>query len=279
MLYTLAATACFALMDGVSKLLVLGHPLPLVLWLRHLFAFPFLLLLLMLTGTPIRWRSQRPALQFLRSALLVIQIAIAFVGFRALPLAEVHAILAASPLVVTAASAPLLGERVTPRAWFAVVLGFVGVLVILRPGLIPLEPAVLVVCAGIFVYASYQLLTRRVGRIDPPSTSFALQLLFSVLLLTPLGPLYWEPLAAWEWALIALLGALGTLGHYSLIRALALAPAALVQPFTYTHLLWVSLVGLLLFREFPDFWTVTGAAVVVAAGIWAILDISRRAPS
>ncbi|MCS6878889.1 MAG: DMT family transporter [Geminicoccaceae bacterium] len=264
-----AAMACFGAMDALSKLLVTDYPVPLVLWLRHLLALPLALLTLGPAVVRSGWRSARPGLQVARAALLVTEIGIVFFCFRALPLADVHAVLAVTPLVVTALSVPLLGERVGWRRWAAVAVGFLGVLVIIRPGLSVVHPASLLAVLAATMYALYNVLTRMVGTLDPPHTSFLWQSVVSAALLSLIGPFFWTPLAPRAWAQLLGLAALGASGHYLLVRALAHAPAVVIQPFSYTMLVWAVVMGYLVFGDFPDLWTITGALVVVAAGCYA----------
>jgi drug/metabolite transporter (DMT)-like permease len=263
------AMACFGAMDGISKHLVSHHPAPLVLWLRHLAALPLVLLVLGPTGVRRNLRSTRPWLQIGRTALLVVEMGIVLLCFRALPLADVHAVLAATPLIVTALSVPLLGERVGWRRWTAVAVGFSGVLVIVRPGFEEVHPALLLAALAAGMYALYNILTRLAGTADPPQTSFLWQTLVAALLLSLVGPFFWQPLTPFEWVLLGGLATLGATGHYCLVRALAHAPAVVVQPFSYTMLVWAVVIGYLVFGDLPDRWTVSGALVVVGAGCYA----------
>jgi len=266
---TVFAMACFGAMDGISKHLVTHHPAPLVLWLRHLAALPLVLLVLGPAGVRRNLRSTRPWLQIGRTALLVVEMGIVLLCFRALPLADVHAVLAATPLIVTALSVPLLGERVGWRRWTAVAVGFSGVLVIIRPGFAEVHPALLLAALAALMYALYNILTRLAGTADPPETSFLWQTVVAACLLSLVGPFFWEPLTPFEWVLLGGLATLGATGHYCLVRALAHAPAVVIQPFSYTMLVWAVVIGYLVFGDLPDRWTVTGALVVVGAGCYA----------
>jgi drug/metabolite transporter (DMT)-like permease len=263
------AMACFGAMDGISKILVTVYPAPLVLWLRHLAAVPIVLLVVGPRWAARHARSARPALQLGRTALLVVEMGIVLVCFRALPLADVHAVLALTPLLVTALSVPLLGERVGWRRWTAVAIGFLGMLVILRPGLGVVHPAALLALLASAMYAVYNILTRLVALADPPQTSFLWQTVAGAALLSLVGPFFWTPLAPLHWALLLALAALGATGHFCLVQALARVPAVVVQPFAYTMLVWAVVIGYLLFGDLPDRWTVAGALVVVAAGCYA----------
>lgn len=263
------AMACFGAMDGISKHLVTHHPAPLVLWLRHLAALPLVLLVLGPRGVRRHVHARRPWLQVARTTLLVVEMGLVLVCFRALPLADVHAVLAATPLIVTALSVPLLRERVGWRRWTAVAVGFSGVLVIIRPGFAEVHPALLLALLSAALYALYNIMTRLAGTADPPRTSFLWQTVTAAFLLSLVGPFFWQPLTGFDWALLLALATLGASGHYCLVRALAHAPAVVIQPFAYTMLVWAVVIGYLVFGDLPDRWTVTGALVVVGAGCYA----------
>jgi drug/metabolite transporter (DMT)-like permease len=269
-LLTLLAMGMFGTMDGFSKYLVQIYPAPLVLWLRHLVAVPLVLLVLAPRRPVAALRATRaPWLQLGRTALLVVEMGFVLVIFRAMPLADVHAILAVTPLVITALSVPMLGERVGWRRAVAVAAGFVGVLVMLRPGLVALQPLALLACLCAVMYAIYGILTRKVALTDRAETSFLLQTVIAAALLTVIGPFFWEPIALRHVPLFLGLGLLGAVGHYCLVKALANAPAVVVQPFTYTLLVWAVVIGYLVFGDLPDRWTVLGALIVVGAGSYA----------
>jgi drug/metabolite transporter (DMT)-like permease len=269
-LLTLAAMGMFGCMDGFSKLLVQTYPPWLVLWVRHMVALVLVLAVLAPRHPVTALRaSRRPGLQVVRTLLLVTEMGFVLVAYRTLPLADAHAIFAASPLVVTALSVPLLGEQVGWRRWLAVAFGFFGVLVILRPGLVSIEPAALLATLCMLMYAGYLILTRLVARVDRAETSYLVQTVTSAIALSIVGPFFWMPLGWRDLPLFVGLGALGALGHYCLVRALAVAPAVVVQPFTYTLLLWAVLIGYVVFGDFPDAWTIGGAMLVAGAGLYA----------
>lgn len=269
-LLTLTAMGCFATMDGFSKVLVGHYPAWLVLWLRHLVALA-LVLAVLAPHRPLTLlrATRRPWLQLVRTLLLVTEMGLVLIAFRTLPLADAQAIFAATSLVVTALSVPLLGERVGWRRWLAVAVGFLGVLVILRPGIGTIQPAALLATGCTVMYALYQILTRLVSRADTTATSYLLQNLISVGLLTLVAPLVLAPIELRHVPAFVALGVLGAAGHWCLVRALSAAPAVVVQPFTYTALVWAVIIGYLMFGDLPDLWTVSGGLMVVAAGVYA----------
>lgn len=272
----LAAMVMFGLMDGASKFLAeTGYSPAQILFLRYLFSIPVALLIVAPVGLRVASRTARPFFQLLRVIILVTEMGLVLVAFRLMPLADAHALFAATPLLVTALSMPLLGERVGPRRWAAVVVGFLGVLVIIRPGMATLNPGMIWALLSVGLYALYQVMTRIVARVDRPETIFFVQIIIGSFLLLPLAPWVWvtPPLAHWPFFL--LLAGLGCGGHLLLIKALSYAPAVLIQPFTYTMLVWAVLFGWLFFGDVPDRWTMLGAGIVIAAGLYTAIREHR----
>lgn len=272
----LAAMVMFGLMDGASKFLAeTGYSPAQILFLRYLFSVPVAMMMVAPVGLGVALRTQRPLFQLVRVVILLIEMGLVLLAFRVMPLADAHALFAATPLLVTALSMPLLGERVGPRRWAAVIVGFIGVLVIVRPGVGQLHPGVVWALVAMSLYAVYQVMTRIVARVDRPETIFFIQIVVGSILLLPLAPWVWvtPPLAHWPFFL--LLAALGAGGHLLLIKALSLAPAVLIQPFTYTMLVWAVLFGWLFFGDIPDGLTLLGAAIVIAAGLYTVVREQR----
>jgi drug/metabolite transporter (DMT)-like permease len=271
----LSAMLLFGLMDAASKFLSARYPTPQIIWLRYVFTIPMVLAVLAPRGLGRCLRSARPGLQVLRSVLLVTEIGLVVWCFGRLPLADVHAVLALTPLAVTALSVPVLGERVGLRRWAAVAVGFAGVLIILRPGLGVVQPAALVALASVLLYGLYQVLTRLIGRVDSAETSLIWQLAVGAALASFVVPLAWRTPLLEHWPVFVVVAALGGVAHYCMIRALQLAPAAVIQPFTYTLLLWAVVIGYVGFGDLPDRWTLLGGAAIVGAGLYTAVREHR----
>jgi drug/metabolite transporter (DMT)-like permease len=265
----LIANLGFAGMDAVSKTLVVDYPVAQILWVRYAFFAAFATALSLRSGGPLAGlRSQRPALNVLRAVILLAEIGCFVVAFRYLPLAETHSIAAVYPLIITALSAVVLGEFVGPRRWAAVAVGFVGVVVILRPGLGVFNPAALIPLAGAALFAVYQIMTKVVARRDSMVTILLYTGWIGFALTSLTGPFYWTPPDVKGWILLPIAGFMGVVGHLLLIKALELAPASVLQPFNYTLLVWATAVGFLVFGDLPDTVTVLGAGIVVASGLY-----------
>jgi len=271
-LLVLAAMFIFAVMDGLTKIVSQTLPIPQILWVRNIvFTCLAVAMLRRQSKGGSIWtlaRSQRPLLQTFRAVLLVIESGMFMFAFKLMPLADVHAVAAVAPLLVVALSVPMLGEKVGPRRWAAVVVGFIGVLLIIRPGFEKIEPPVLIVLAGAAMWALYQILVRLCARVDRPETTTLYTALAGLGATTLVGPSVWQWPDAQGWALLAAIAVMGSLGHTALIRALGMTEPALLQPYNYSLFVWAVVVGFLMFAHIPDNWTLAGAAVIIVSGLY-----------
>jgi len=275
--FALFAWLLFASMDAGSKLLAEGYSIIQILWVRFLSQAVIAGWLAGRHGLVAGLRTRHVWLQSLRSLILVVEIGLFILAITVLPLANAHAILAVTPLLVTALSVPILGERVGWRRWSAIGVAFLGMLIILRPGFGAMQPMALVALSCAVMFATYQVLTRMVGRDDPPMTTLFYTALVGAVGLSLIGPLYWDWPDAGGWALFAMVAGLGSSGHFMLIKALQLAPASVLQPFSYTVLVWATIVGFVVFGSLPDWPTVLGASIIVASGLYALYRERKRA--
>ena len=258
--------------DALNKGMSESLPLAQRLWVYYLAFAATMALAVWRRGDRVAWRPARPGLQVARALVLVVETGLFAASLRYIQLADMQAVAAASPLFVLAVSAPVLGEPVARRAWIAVALGFVGVLVVVRPGLRELNLGYVLVLIGAALWALYQILLRIVGRYDPPSTTTLWTALAGVAALSLVGPFFWTWPDATGWLMLAGLAACGTLGHVLYAIAFRVAPAAILQPFGYLNLVFAIFWGWLIFGQFPDAWTIAGAALIVVAGIVALRE-------
>ena len=260
----------FGVMDGLGKFLAADFPLLQLVWARNAFAIPVILA----TTAPAAWlgllRCERPLLQAGRALLPLLASAAVLLGLRFMSLADATAISFASPLFVVALSAPILRERVGTAAWVGVGLGFLGVLIVVRPGIGSIAWAALLPLANALLFALYQVLTRLASRADPPATTLAWTILTGFLLTTPLLPLGWSNGTLAGWFLLILSGLLFGAGNLLLIRAFAAAPASILTPFTYTQMLAAVLFSMVVLGDLPDPWTLAGTALIVLAGLYVL---------
>jgi len=220
--------------------------------------------------------TRQPLVQAFRGALLVVEINVMVLAFVLLGLVESHAVFACYPLLVAALSGPVLGEHVGWRRWTAIAVGFVGVLIILQPGVAVFSPAAAVPLLSACMFALYALLTRYVARQDSTATSFFWTGTVGAVVATAIGIGFWEPMSQPDWLWMAVLCVTGASGHWLLIRVYEVAEASAVQPFAYLQLVFASAIGLLVFGETLEPHVTLGAGIVVAAGLFTLFR-SRRA--
>ena len=272
----LLAMLLLACMDAISKKLAADYAVAQILWVRFLVFAAFALYMARDVGLRSGLRTTRPLLQIVRSLLLIADIGVFVLAFRYLPLAETHAVAAVSPLLVTALAVPFLGERVGIRRWAAVLVGFAGALVIIRPGFAAFGAPFLLPLVGAAIFAVYQIMLRSLGQTDRTETTVLYTGLVGAVALSLVAPPFWRPPDMEGWVLLILAGLLGTAAHVILIRAFAIAPAAALQPFSYTLLLFATVIGYLVFHDLPDPWTILGGALVVGGGLYTLYRESRR---
>jgi drug/metabolite transporter (DMT)-like permease len=268
----IATTAVFATQDGFSRHLAGEYNVFMVVMLRYWFFAAFVIALAVRQSGSIRAaaRTSQPGVQILRGVLLAGEICVAVLGFVLLGLVESHAIFTSYPLMIAALSGPLLGERVGWRRWVAVGVGFLGVLVILQPGVTVFSPYALIPLASSFMFALYGLLTRYAARADTTATSFFWTGVVGAVFMTGLGLWHWEPMTPRDWGLMACLAVLGVTGHWLLIKCYEVAEAGAVQPFAYFQLVFASTIGLVVFDESVEGNVLIGAAIVVGAGLFTL---------
>ncbi|WP_370513007.1 DMT family transporter [Oceaniovalibus sp. ACAM 378] len=268
----ICTTVIFALQDLLSRHLAANYNVYVVVMLRYWFfgIFAVTIATRRAGGLAAAARSRHPWVQLLRGLLLPAEICVMVVAFVQLGLVESHAIFAACPLLIAALSGPVLGERVGWRRWAAIGAGFSGILVILQPGSALFTPAGLIPLAAGFMFALYSLLTRYVARGDTAATSFFWSGVIGALAITPIGLWYWEPMTPGDQVVMAALCVLGALGHFLLIKVYEVAEASAVQPFAYLHLVFATLLGILVLGEDLRPAVGLGVSMVVAAGLFTL---------
>jgi len=271
-LLMVVATFVFAAQDGISRHLAESYNVYMIVMIRYWFFLLFVMTVSkMRTGSVTEVaRTEQPFLQFFRGVLLAVEIFVTVLAFVYLGLIEAHALFALYPLMVAALSGPVLGEKVGWRRWAAISVGFLGMLIILQPGLKVFSPNALIAIAGAVLFAIYNLLTRKAALRDTAATSFFWTGIGGFVIMTMIGPFYWEPMAPQDWQWMALLCVTGAAGHYALIKAYEKAEVSTVQPFAYLQLVFVSFIGVTIFGEDLPFTTALGAAIIVGAGIFTL---------
>ena len=273
-----AAVLCFSILDTSAKWLVSGLPLLQIVFMRFLGHTVFTAAVMMPRSRMNLLRTRRPWLQLLRAMMLPCMTAMNFWALQYLQLAETGSIQFLAPIVVALLGVRLLGERLDTGRWIAIVVGFVGVLIILQPGSRGFHPAMLVSLLQTMLYACFILLTRVLASADRPESTNFLSALGSTIVIAPFGLAAWQmPSSALEWFLVIVTGVTGGLGHYLLALAHRFAPASTLSPFIYQQILYMCLLGYLVFGDVPRPAVVVGAAVVVASGCYLLLRERRGA--
>lgn len=275
-LLILGTMAIFVTTDTLAKYLMQTYSVAEVTWARFVFHMPVVLALMAAQRSRTVFRSRNLRNQIGRSVTQLASTLLFFLAIAYLPLATAVAIAFVQPLLVTALSVPLLGEKVGPRRWAAVVAGFAGALIIVRPGAGMHWAALLPLCMA-FTSGLNQVMTRRVAVLDQPATSLLYNAVLGVAVMSLAAPFDWRPPDGAGWAMLAAVGLLGGAGHMLMILAFARAPASLLAPFSYTQLVWATLFGLVLFGDLPDRWTIIGAAVIVGSGLYVLYRERRQA--
>ena len=271
----LAIMFAFAVMDGLTKLLSQSLPIGQIMWVRNIVFAALSITLLRIECKAQNWtlaslaRSERPWLQFWRALLLIIESAIFMLAFKLMPIGDVHAVAAVAPLLVVALSVPLLGEKVGPRRWLAVFVGFIGVLLIIRPGFENVEPPVLIALLGALMWGVYQIMVRMCSRVDRSQTTTLWTALVGLAATSLVGPFVWVWPTMEGWLMLGAIAIMGSVAHTVFIMALSITQPSLLQPYNYTLFVWAVLVGYLFFGDVPDKWTLTGATIIIASGIYA----------
>ena len=273
-LFVVLATLAFALSDTVTKHLAMRYPVPVVMALRYLVNLGLLTLFLW-PGLGARlWQARRTWLILTRGLCLAGASLTMAWALRVMPVGETVAIIYLAPFAVMLLAVPLLGERVSTVGWAGAALGFVGVLLIVRPGgsLDPLGVFFALVNAGLAT--AYHLLTRLLSRTETTTsmlfhTAWVGAVIFCVMAIPSLHG--FAPSVS-DVGLMALLGALMTIGHFLFTAAYREAPASLLAPVNYLHLVWAGGLGWLVFAHIPDGWSLLGMAMVTAAGVAVALN-------
>ena len=264
---SILAMLCIAGMDATGKILTQTYPIVQIMAVRFGIFLAVAIAAVSRKGSLANLASKNVGIQILRSLLLVIEVSVFILAFSLMPLADVHAIAAVSPLIVTVLAGLFLRETVGTRGWVSVAIGFVGALIIIRPGMEAMSwHAVIPVC-GAILWAGYQILSRHVAEFDRPETTVLYTASIGLMVFGILAPFYWVAPTPVGWRLLILNGVLGSTGHYILIKALDLAPASALQPFSYSLMIWAIVIGYFTFGDLPDIPTFLGAAIVIGAGI------------
>ena len=267
----------FAGADTVAKFLA-GHYHPIqIAGIRQTGLLIGALLWVLLKGTA-DLRTSKPGLQIFRGTCAAISATLFVFSLRYIPLADAATIAFVAPFFVTIMGAALLKEKIGPRRWFAIIAGFSGTLVVMRPGFAAFHPAYLLVLASAFLFAVRQVVSRNLAATETTLSTVAFTAVVSVAILGLLQPLIWTPIQPNHILLFILYGALGATGEFLVIKALEIALAVVVAPLQYTMILWTSFFGYAVFGNLPDKFTLLGSTIIISSGaftLWREYQITK----
>ena len=269
--FAIFAYLAFSLLDTIQKTLIIYYSVFQILFIKYFFTF-FLSLIESKRKKNFKfYLTSNWKLQLLRSLLSILESGCFILAFRYLSLADAHSIGALTPIVVVVLSYIFLREKISPRIWFAVFIGFIGVLIVMRPGLTVFDPASLIPLAAAFFLGLYQIVTRKVSAVDKNETSLFYAGIVGMFLMGFISFFYWKPISV-DFILMFLgVGALYSSGVYFQIVALSKARASIVQPFHYTLIFWSIIFGFIFYKDIPDLFTITGAVVIIISGVYIFI--------
>jgi len=272
----LLAFALYATHDTVVKYLGGSYSVFQILFFSGVFSFPLVILMLLQDPTPGTLRARHLWWNLARTASMVTGWAAVFYAFSVLPLAQTYAILFATPLLITLLSIPVLGEKVGLHRGAAVVLGLAGVLIVLRPGSADLSPGHGAALLAAACSATSSVIVRRIGRDERAAVLMLYPMLAGFVVMGALMPFVYVPVAAIDLGAMAVVAALAFGAALCIIAAYRRAEASVVAPMQYSQMIWAVLFGWLFFSEIPDLWTLVGAVVIIASGLYILFRESRR---
>ena len=269
-LFAVAAYFSFSILDAFQKTAVINHSIFQLLFIRYIFT-----LLLSCSEAKRKknykfWQSNNVKLQVLRSFFSIIESGCFVLAFRYLSLADVHSVGSLTPVIIVVLSALILKENVSPKTWIAIFVGFLGVLIILRPGLSIFDMKSLLPLMAAFFLGLYQVVTRKVSENDSTETSLFYTSLIGFIVMSILAFVYWQPLTLNSYFLFTCIGIFFSMGIYFQIIALSKARASIIQPFHYTLIFWAIILGYLVYDDLPDIPTIVGAIIIATSGIYVL---------
>lgn len=275
--FIVIAVLCFGSLDTTTKLAAGVVPVAMAMWVRYLVQTTVTAAVLLPARGTALFRTRRPMMQFVRGLMLLTCSVIAFVSLRHMHVGEFTAIVMLTPLLLTVVAAWALRETVSWLRWACVIGGFVGTVVVIRPGRELFQLATLLPLLLVAANTAFQILTSRLAKTDDPGTMHFYTGLVGLVLTTLALPLVWQALPLRLWGVIALIGALGTLGHFLLIVAYTRTPVAVLTPYLYLQIAFAALGGWIVFAHVPDAWSLAGIALIAVCGVFGTWLTGREA--
>ena len=269
-LFVVLAYFSFALLDTVQKTAVLYHSIFQLLLVKYCFVLFLSIFESRRKKKYNFYKSKNLKLQIIRSVLSIVESGCFILSFKYLSLANTHSIGSLTPVIIVALSAIFLKEKVTPKIWIAIFIGFVGVLIIMRPGLSIFDAKSLIPLLAAFVLSLYQIITRKSSAYDSPETSLFYNSIIGIGAMSIFSFFFWEELTPSSFLFFIAVGIFFSLGLYFQIIALTKARASVVQPFHYTLIFWAIILGYIFYDDIPDLPTLIGAGIITLSGIYVL---------
>ena len=270
--FNLLAWVMLPIMDGFAKYLSSDLPVLQITWARYFFTVAFTFpIMFFFYRNQLKW-SEKPKLQFLRGLILLTANICFFYSISVISLAKALTLAFVAPLIVTAFSPIFLSEKVGLRRWLAVIIGFIGSLVVIRPGFVEINLASLTALGAGVMYGFYLIITRKLSTSDNPLLTLLLTGVVGATIISMVMPFVWVKPTLNQWSMMAAIGIFACVGHLFLILSLKYADASKLAPFSYFEIITNIIIGYYFFSDFPDNWTFLGLLIIVLSGIY----ISRR---
>ena len=276
MLFAVMAYFSFSLLDAVQKTAIIYHSVFQLLFVKYCFVLMLSLIESKRKKNYTFYKSGNIKIQLLRSVLSIVESGCFILSFRYLSLADAHSIASLTPVLVVALSAIILRENVSLKTWISIFVGFIGVLIIMRPGLSIFDPKSLIPLAGAFFLSIYQIVTRKASEKDSTETSLFYTSIVGIILIGIIGYNFWQPLMEQSFLFFIAMGVFFSLGLYFQIIALSMARAGIIQPFHYTLIFWAIILGYIFYNDFPDIPTLIGALVITLSGIYTLYSKGKH---
>jgi drug/metabolite transporter (DMT)-like permease len=275
-LLAILAYFSFSLLDVTQKTLVIYYSVFQLLLIKY-----FFVLLLSLIESKRKkninfYKSKNIKMQIFRSMLSVLESGFFVLSFKYLSLADAHSVGSLAPVIVVALSAIILKERVSTKTWIAIFIGFIGVLIILRPTSSIFDPKALLPLVAAFALGLYQVITKKVSEYDPTEVSLFYTSVVGIIIMSFLASSFWRPIYSSSYILFLAIGVFFSLGIYLQIIALSKARASIIQPFHYTLIFWAIILGYIFYDDVPDIFTIIGTLIITTSGIFVIKQTSLK---
>ena len=274
-LFAILAFFSFSILDAIQKTAVIYHSIFQLILIKYLFTLFLSFFESQRKKNYVFYKTNNFRLQITRGLLSLIESGCFVLAFRYISLVDAHSVGGLTPVIVVALSAIILKEKVSAKIWLAIFVGFIGLLIIMRPGLSIFDPKSLIPLVGAFFLGLYQIVTRKVSENDSTETSLFYTSIVGILLMSVLSYYNWQPLLSISYILFIGVGLFFSLGIYFQIIALSKARASVVQPFHYTIIFWSIIWTYLFYTDMPDFLTIVGAIVISLSGIYVLQQISK----